>query len=206
MMANNKAGIFSMNREDKRSNILRAAADGLKETGFHGTTLADIARRAGMAEMSLYYYFRNKEELVKAVIHDEQARFLDMIEEAVDRQNAVETKMASLMEAYYLFISRGTRLMSRELMAEYRPPSTMIPLDRDHFLHPLKDIIEHVVREGVRKGELRPMEDIDLLASVILSSMVGFEYLFIFHKRHEEVMGVIHQMVRTFFAGMKTDR
>lgn len=195
-----------MNREDKRNSILRAAADVLQEAGLHKTTMGDIARRTGMAKTSLYYYFRDKEELVNTVIHDERARFLDMIKGAVKDQDTVDAKMASLMEAYYLFISRGARLMSRKLMAEYRPPSSMILLDRDHFLHPLKDIVEHIVREGVRKGELRPMEDIDLLAWVILSSMVGCEYLFVFHKRHEWVMGVIHQMVRTFFAGMKTGR
>jgi len=197
--------IISMNREERRNSILRAAADVLLEAGIPKTTMGDIARRAGMAKTSLYYYFKDKEDLVKTIIHDEQIRILGMIECAVECQDTVESKMTSLMEVYYQFISRRAWWISKEVMTEYRPLSSMVPLDRDHYLLPLKDLIEHIMREGIRKGELRPMEDLDLVAWVILASMVGCEYLFTFHKRNEWVMGVIRSMVGTFFAGINKE-
>ncbi|HPA69722.1 MAG TPA: TetR/AcrR family transcriptional regulator [Methanoregulaceae archaeon] len=191
-----------MNKEEKRNTILKAASEASAQAGMHKTNLNDIARRAGMAKTSLYYYFKDKEDLINAVFQYEQDQFLDMVENTVECQDSVEAKMVSLMEIYFIFITRKSRWISMELMAENRPPSSMIPWGRDNFLMFIKDFIRHILHEGVRKGELKPIEDFDLMAWVILSSMVGSEYLFVFHKRHDWVMEVMRSMVRTLFTGM----
>jgi TetR/AcrR family fatty acid metabolism transcriptional regulator len=49
---------------DKAQRILTAAQHMFAETGYDQTTMVDIARRAGVAEGTLYEYFRNKEDLL----------------------------------------------------------------------------------------------------------------------------------------------
>jgi AcrR family transcriptional regulator len=48
----------------KRASLLRAAAACFNEKGYSGTSLKDVARRLGLTDAALYYYVRNKEELV----------------------------------------------------------------------------------------------------------------------------------------------
>jgi AcrR family transcriptional regulator len=48
----------------KKQEILRSAAEVLYEKGYHGTTMEEIASRLLMTKGSMYYYFRNKEELL----------------------------------------------------------------------------------------------------------------------------------------------
>ncbi|MEM9207781.1 MAG: TetR/AcrR family transcriptional regulator [Pseudomonadota bacterium] len=48
----------------KRARILKAAAACFNEKGFSGTSLKDVANRLGLTDAALYYYVRNKEELV----------------------------------------------------------------------------------------------------------------------------------------------
>ncbi|WP_439814561.1 TetR/AcrR family transcriptional regulator [Zavarzinia sp. CC-PAN008] len=55
--------------EQKRSQILDAAAAVLADRGFAGTTLAEIAERAGTQAGSLYYHFESREDLVEEVLH-----------------------------------------------------------------------------------------------------------------------------------------
>ena len=136
-----------MNREEKRNTILKAATDVFAEAGIHKATLGDVARRAGMAKTSLYYYFKDREDLVNTALHDEQLRFMDMISSVVGQQDTVETKIFALMEAYYHLISHRARWIPREIMVEYRPPSSMVRLDKNHYLPPLKDLIERIMRE-----------------------------------------------------------
>jgi AcrR family transcriptional regulator len=53
----------------KRIEILRAAATVFRRRGYHGASIGQIARALKMAKGNLYYYFRNKEEIL-FVCHD----------------------------------------------------------------------------------------------------------------------------------------
>lgn len=51
-------------RERKRRAALRVASRLFNEKGYHATSLDEIADRIGVTKTALYYYFRNKEELL----------------------------------------------------------------------------------------------------------------------------------------------
>ena len=51
-------------RDLKRRAVLRAAAPIFNEKGFHATSLDEVADRIGVTKTALYYYFRNKEQLL----------------------------------------------------------------------------------------------------------------------------------------------
>lgn len=53
-----------------RAAILRAARDEFIENGFHGATIAAIAKRAGVAAQTVYFVFHTKPDLIEAVIDD----------------------------------------------------------------------------------------------------------------------------------------
>jgi len=55
--------------ERKRIEILRAAAAVFRRRGYHGASVDQIAKALKMAPGNLYYYFRNKEEILY-VCHD----------------------------------------------------------------------------------------------------------------------------------------
>ena len=50
--------------EFQKDRVLRAAARCFNEKGFSGTSLKDVANELGLTDAALYYYVRNKEELV----------------------------------------------------------------------------------------------------------------------------------------------
>ena len=51
-------------RELKRRVALRVAARAFNEKGYHGASLDDIAEEIGVSKTALYYYFKNKEQLL----------------------------------------------------------------------------------------------------------------------------------------------
>ncbi|MCR4443434.1 MAG: TetR/AcrR family transcriptional regulator [Peptococcaceae bacterium] len=55
--------------EERRRSIIQAARLAFSETGFRGTSIKDIAKRAGVSTALLYAYFENKEALYDAVLH-----------------------------------------------------------------------------------------------------------------------------------------
>jgi AcrR family transcriptional regulator len=54
-------------REEKREAVLRAAAQAFSGNGYYKTSLDDIAAALGITKPTLYYYAKNKEDLIAAV-------------------------------------------------------------------------------------------------------------------------------------------
>lgn len=69
-MADVKGGSRRSRAEATRRRILGAARDEFLEWGFHGATMAAIAKRAGVAAQTVYFVFHSKSALISAVIDD----------------------------------------------------------------------------------------------------------------------------------------
>lgn len=64
---------------DTRSAILKAALEVFVERGFHGTTVPQIANRAGVAAGTMYRHFQSKEELVNVLYREAKTRFMSSV-------------------------------------------------------------------------------------------------------------------------------
>ena len=79
----------------KREDILRAAEQVFAERGFKGTTVREVAQKAGIANSLIFYYFKNKTVLYEAVFQN----FLDQIEDLIQRNLNLELDRLSIQEA-----------------------------------------------------------------------------------------------------------
>ncbi len=103
-------------KDDKKKLILKAAIEAFLELGPHKTTLWDIAQRAGMAKTSLYYYFRSKKEIFSTVILEDQKHFLELLGRSLEGKETSESKMCSILESYYHFISKRVKYLTKEAL------------------------------------------------------------------------------------------
>ena len=60
-----------------RERLVAAAADLIGERGVHGAGLDEVLARAGASKSQLYHYFRDKDDLVRAVVDRQTERVLD---------------------------------------------------------------------------------------------------------------------------------
>ena len=90
--------------ESQRHRILKAAATCFNEKGFSGTSLKDVSRHLGLTDAALYYYVKNKEELV----YQCYLRAAELGREAMDR--AVRDGETGFDQAY-LYIRYHVEIM-----------------------------------------------------------------------------------------------
>ncbi|MEU5084978.1 MULTISPECIES: TetR/AcrR family transcriptional regulator [Streptomyces] len=83
----------------KRRRLAAAAARVLHEQGVERTTLADIAREAGVPAGNVYYYFKTKDELVRAALGEHRDR-LDELTAGLDRLPAPRDRLKALVETW----------------------------------------------------------------------------------------------------------
>ena len=65
----------------RREQVLTAAAACFQRHGFHGASMAQISREAGMSVGHIYHYFANKEAIIAAIVAGDQQQILAIDDE-----------------------------------------------------------------------------------------------------------------------------
>ena len=89
-------------RKDSRpQEILEAALDCFAERGFAATRLEDVAARAGVTKGTAYLYFKNKEELFKAVVSGYLVPAIEQFESAARASGPVSELLRSITGLFF---------------------------------------------------------------------------------------------------------
>ncbi len=90
--------VFSL--PDARDKILEVALAAFAERGYHGATMRDIARRAGVSQSLVQYHFKGKEALWNKVGEETTADFLDYCAEDSGPERSVEAGVEEALRRY----------------------------------------------------------------------------------------------------------
>jgi AcrR family transcriptional regulator len=192
-----------MTKDEKKKLLLQAASDVLMEYGAHKTTLEDIARRAGMAKTSLYYYFRDKNEIIRAIVQSYMEGLLEIMTKAAAGESTAAGKMYALIEARYRFIAEKARRASKEVVQEFRSLEGVFETEKELYLQAHLDLVRGILEYGIARGEIPAMENLDLISLIMISSMFGCDRTFTFYDQPERILEAMKQMNHIFFTGLK---
>ena len=117
---------------DKRDRLVSAAAERFHRQGYAGTSLADVARAAGLSAGNVFYYFRTKEELAHAVVDawcDRLAAHLATLDEEPDGWVRLRRYVAGAAERRDGYVSLGCPLagLARDLPRESEALKADVP-------------------------------------------------------------------------------
>src|SRR6476469_10257376 len=83
-----------------RVEILKSAAAAFRRLGYHGATVEQIAAALHMKKGNLYYYFKNKEEILFACHQYSLDQLMRFLHEVEDSGLAAEEKLRRLVHAF----------------------------------------------------------------------------------------------------------
>lgn len=133
-----------------RVQILKNAAAAFRRVGYHGASVEEIAAALGMKKGNLYYYFRNKEEILFACHQYSLDQLLSMLEEVDAHDMVPEDKLRRvIVGAVHLILDElhGTALF---LDLEALTPAHLkaVIARRDRFDHGLRRILHECLGNG----------------------------------------------------------
>lgn len=151
-----------------RVEILKSAAKAFRKLGYHGATVEQIASALHMKKGNLYYYFRNKEEILFACHQYSLDRLTQLFDEVQRSSAQADAKLRQLIVAFVHTILdelHGTALF---LDLEALTPAHLrtVIVRRDRFEHGVRQI----VREGMDEGTFAP-GDPKLLAFALFGAV-----------------------------------
>lgn len=154
--------------ELQRHRILKAAATCFNQKGYSGTSLKDVARHLGLTDAALYYYVRNKEELV----YQCYLRAAELGRGAMDRARAegrTGLEQARLYIHYHVEIMVGDRgpvaIMSEIPSLNDAHREEILEISRQHSC-----AFESILKTGVADGSI-DCRDVRMTGNAIMGAI-----------------------------------
>jgi AcrR family transcriptional regulator len=142
-------------KQAKRLEILDGALTAIRDRGLKGAGMREIARAAGLSTGNLYYYFRNKEELVYACQDRALDQLLEVLALAKGRPGAAET-LGALIEGHLQVVMEGGASMHLDVDDLPRPLFKKIVQKRDRYERGVRELLKEAQQDGeVRTGDTK---------------------------------------------------
>ncbi|PWW46931.1 TetR family transcriptional regulator [Melaminivora alkalimesophila] len=143
-------------REAKRNAVLTTAAQLFNERGFHATSLDDIAAQLHVSKPTLYYYVKNKDEILLACVKKGLHMTLDGIEASRAAGGNAVDQLRACMQVY------ADIVMQPFGMCLIRVGDEEVPEPARSELRRMKSEIDlafrRLVAQGVEEGSLNPCD------------------------------------------------
>src|SRR5436305_13869120 len=155
---------------DRKREILDAASRVFRRRGLAATGMRDIAAELGMAVGNLYYYFKDKEELLAFVQEDALAGLLEIAARVRETGLRADARLFRLSEQHVVRLNEGTpgSLAHLEVEALGETWRREVQERRDEYERAFRDTIQ----EGIAAGVFRPV-DPKVSALAILEPSTG---------------------------------
>ena len=154
--------------ENRAPEIARAALELFVTKGFAATKLDDVARAAGVSKGLPYLYFKNKEELFKAVIVEAIGEPLVRADELVDAfEGSTEELLRALTAKFRQFAESPLGGVIKLILAEAGNFPDVARFYCSNFDLRGRQLFEKVLRRGVARGEFRPVDDLEMAAVLL---------------------------------------
>ena len=139
---------------DRRIDILKSAAAAFRRRGYHGASVDEIASALEMTKGNLYYYFRNKEEILYACHEYSLDVLLALLDDVRAEASTPDHKLRRLILAFVhlLLDELQATALTIDLQALSPPLLRKIIARRDEFDRGLREIIQ----QGMDAGTFAP--------------------------------------------------
>lgn len=192
-------------RDEVREQLVHAARLVFARYGYKKTALDDIAREARKGKSTIYYYFKSKDEIFKAVIDAEAEIRKQTIEKEISQITDPRQKLKT-----YIYV----RMLTLKMVVNYYEAIKNDLLDNLYFVNSLR--VDHfeeeilqvktMLLEGVEIGDFT-IPNPELTAKTIVTLLQGFEVpLIVNNLSDEELQKSVDEMLNILFSGIVTKK
>ena len=197
--------------EERPREICAAALEVFAEKGFAAAKLDEIARRAGVSKGTLYLYFKDKEDLFRAVVRSAIAPNIEAVTSTISSSDAPFTDVVRMFLA--AFAEREARLpigaVAKMVVGESRNFPELARVWHDEVAFKTIGAIAGFIERAQQRGEVRPgdprLHAFSLMGPMVLGALwratlvpAGGQPL--------DIAALARQHADTVLAGLLTER
>ncbi|MDF9760258.1 MULTISPECIES: TetR/AcrR family transcriptional regulator [Peribacillus] len=139
----------------KYNQIIDAAVIVIAQNGYYQAQVSKIAKQAGVADGTIYLYFKNKEDILISLFHEKMGYFVEQIEEELKGKSTASEKLQVLIQKHFQNLSEDVNL-AIVTQLELRQSNKELRLRINDVLRGYLHLIDQIIIEGKENGEFLP--------------------------------------------------
>ena len=162
--------IAQKKNNEKYEAILNAAVKVIGQAGYHNAPISKIAREAGVADGTVYLYFKNKEDILISILRETIGTIVDRIQEQLQGETDAVQALHKVVTVYFETLGTNpdlamfTQVHLRQSNAEMRKQIGDI-------IRPYYGIIDTIIIMGKESGTFRDILDLRIARRMIFGTM-----------------------------------
>ena len=190
-----------MPKEQTKEKILAVAAKMFSKFGFQKTTVDEIARSAHKAKGSVYYYFKSKEDLFKAVVEQE----INVLKNGLTKVIVDSSDATGMIRNYMLnrmVLMKDATNYHESLKADFVVDFEFLNDIREEFTKFEVELMKAVLDRGVRENKFQ-IKDSQATAQVIILAMKAIEIPFYHQHKITQYEQTIVELLDILIRGLE---
>jgi TetR/AcrR family fatty acid metabolism transcriptional regulator len=155
---------------DKRRRILEAAIRVFARKGYFAARVSDIAKKAGVADGTIYLYFRSKEDVLVRLFDEVMSEHVEEAREAVRALPSAPDRLLAIAERHLAVLGEN-RDLAAVFQVELRQSTRFMERFTASWLRDYFALLDEVLEKGQRDGSLRADVNRKLAAKVLFGAL-----------------------------------
>ena len=150
----------------QRADIIQAAAQIIREKGYHGTSMQDIADAVQLQKASLYHHVTSKQDILFTILEQALDMLISDMQAVVESDMNPEEKLRSAMLGYIGRLTEDADLAT-VLLLEHRSLEDKLRIQHNERRDRYEGLWRKIIQQGIQLGVFRPV-DTTVVAFAIL--------------------------------------
>ncbi|MGM0747176.1 MAG: TetR/AcrR family transcriptional regulator [Bacillota bacterium] len=157
-------------KRPKYMQIIDAAVEVIAENGYHQSQVSKIAKQAGVADGTIYLYFKNKEDILISLFKEKMGQFIERMEEEIKGKHTAKEKLALVITKHFSLLA-DDRHLAIVTQLELRQSNLELRQKINDILKGYLNILESILTEGIESGEFKENLDIRLARQMVFGTI-----------------------------------
>lgn len=200
-----RGAISTKAKNDKYHRILEAAVTVFAKSGFHESTISQIARAAGVADGTIYLYFKNKDDILVHFFNYKTRQVFARFREEVDQVQTAIDKLRNLIRRH-LGEFQKDRFMAVLYQAETHRINRLAEEQIREMHKMYLDLIAEIVEQGQVEGAIRRDLYVGLVKRYIIGGVDEVINTWLHSDGKYDLTSMADPLVDLFIRGIGTQR
>lgn len=187
----------------KFKQIIDAAVVVIAENGYHHAQVSKIAKQAGVADGTIYLYFKNKEDILISVFQEKMGLFVENLKKIISDGTTSSEKLLKMVENHFRVLATDHHL-AIVTQLELRQSNKEIRMKINEVLKEYLMLLDDILIEGLENGEFQEELDIRLARHMVFGTIDETITTWVMNEQKYDLMKLAPKVHRLLMSGMKS--
>ncbi|MBA2619680.1 MAG: TetR/AcrR family transcriptional regulator [Acidobacteria bacterium] len=186
---------------DKREAILRAATKVFARKGYFNSKVADVAGAAGIADGTVYLYFKSKNEILHSIFDRAMEEFIAEGKREIAPIDEADKRLRRIAELHLEKLG-ADRDLAIVFQVELRGSTKFMEEFSAAGFAEYLSIIHQTIEDGQKAGVFRADLNATICSKILFGALDEMVTNWILSKKHYELKPLANEVLKVFFGGV----